>query len=150
MMAAGKDSANYSVEFALGTVYENISGDAGKTSAERHEAFENAIVAYENSIRLNPDYFEGNYYLGALYVNQAAGVNDEATKLPLEESAKYDQLKKETDGLLEKATPFLEKAATLQPEDINTLVALKQIYSRTGKPDKMKGVQEKINAIQME
>ena len=44
--------------------------------------------------------------------------------------------------------PFLEKASELQPADINTLVALKQIYSRTGKTDKMKAVQEKINAIQ--
>jgi hypothetical protein len=146
--AAGKDSANYSVEFAIGTVYDNISNDTSKTMTDRKEAFENAIVAYKNSIRLNPDNFDGNYYLGALYVNQAAAVNDEATKLPLEETAKYDKLKKETDGFLEKAIPFLEKAAALQPADINTLVALKQIYSRTGKPDKMKAVQEKMNAIQ--
>ncbi|MCX6305811.1 MAG: tetratricopeptide repeat protein [Bacteroidetes bacterium] len=146
-MAVGKDSANSPVEFSLGTIYDNMSNDTSKTMTDRQEAFEKAIVAYQNSIRLNPDNFDGNYYLGALYVNKAATVNNEATKLPLEESAKYDKLKKETDGLLEKAIPYLEKAAALQPADINTLVALKQIYSRTNKPDKLKAVQVRLDGL---
>ena len=147
-VALAKDSTNYSVAFALGTIYDNISNDSSKTVAQRNEAFENAIGAYSNSIRLNHEYFEGNYNLGALYVNKAATINDEATRLPLEETAKFDKLKKEADSYLEKALPFLEKATELQPADINTLFTLKQIYSRTNKPDKVKAVQEKINAIQ--
>jgi Tfp pilus assembly protein PilF len=147
-VAMAKDSSNYSVAFALGTIYDNISNDSSKTEAQRQDAFENAIAAYRNSIRLNADYFEGNYNLGALYVNKAASINDEATKLPLEESVKFDKLKKEADGYLEKALPYLEKATELQPADINTLFTLKQIYSRTNKPEKMKAIQEKINAIQ--
>jgi hypothetical protein len=147
-VAMAKDSSNYSVAFALGTIYDNISNDTSRTSAERNQAFEDAIKAYSNSIKLNPEYFEGNYNLGALYVNKAASINDEATKLPLEETAKFDKLKKEADNYLEKALPFLEKATELQPDDVNTLFTLKQIYSRTNKPDKVKSVQEKINAIQ--
>ena len=126
----------------------NISNDTTKSPAQRAAAFDNAIGAYTKSIRLNPEYFEGNYNLGALYVNKAASINDEATKLPLEETAKFDKLKKEADSYLEKALPYLEKATELQPADINTLFTLKQIYSRTNKPDKVKSVQEKINAIQ--
>ncbi|MCX6305544.1 MAG: hypothetical protein NT040_11300 [Bacteroidetes bacterium] len=147
-VAMAKDSTNYSVAFALGTIYDNISNDTTRTPVERNEAFQNAIGAYSKSIRLNAEYFEGNYNLGALYVNKAASINDEATKLPLEETAKFDKLKKEADSYLEKALPFLEKATELQPADINTLFTLKQIYSRTSKPDKVKAVQEKINAIQ--
>ena len=41
-----------------------------------------------------------------------------------------------------------DKAIELQPADINTLFTLKQIYARTNKPDKVKAVQEKINAAQ--
>ena len=147
-VAMAKDSTNYSVAFALGTIYDNISNDTNRTLVQRQEAFENAISSYKNAIRLNADYFEGNYNLGALYVNKAASINDEATKLPLEETAKFDKLKKEADSYLEKALPYLEKATELQPADINTLFTLKQIYSRTSKPDKVKAVQEKINAIQ--
>ncbi len=146
--AMAKDSTNYSVAFALGTIYDNISNDTSKTIAERQEAFNNAVSAYSKSIRLNPDYFEGNYNLGALYVNKAAGINEEATKLPLEATAQFDKLKKEADTYLEKALPYLEKATELQPNDVNTLFTLKQIYSRTNKPDKVKAVQELINAAQ--
>ena len=147
-VALAKDSANYSVAFALGTIYDNISNDTLKAQSQRTEAFEDAAKAYSRAIKLNPEYFEANYNLGALYVNKAATINDEANKLPLDAASKYDKLKQEADLYLGKALPFLEKATALQPADLNTLVTLKQIYSRTNKPDKLKAIQEKINAIQ--
>jgi len=147
-VAMAKDSSNYSVAFALGTIYDNISNDSARTQAERNEAFDNAIRAYKYSIRVNPEYFEGNYNLGALYVNKAASINDEATRLPLEETVLFDKLKKEADSYLEMALPYLEKATDLQPDDVNTLFTLKQIYVRTNKPEKVKEVQEKINKVQ--
>ncbi|MEI7498844.1 MAG: hypothetical protein WCK84_00240 [Bacteroidota bacterium] len=147
-VAMAKDSTNSSVAFAMGTIYDNISNDTTKTVAQRKEAFDNAVVAYTNAIRLNAEYFEGNYNLGALFVNKAASINDEANKLPLDATAHYDKLKKEADLYLEKALPYLEKATDLQPDDVNTLYSLKQIYARTNKTDKMKQVQEKINAAQ--
>lgn len=147
-VAMAKDSTNYSVAFALGTIYDQVSNDTTRSAAEREKAFTNAVSAYSNSIRLNPEYFEGSYNLGALYVNKAAAINDEANRLPLDETAKFDKLKAEADGYLERAMPYLEKAITLQPDDLNTLFTLKQIYARTNKPDKVKEVQEKINAAQ--
>ena len=147
-VALAKDTSNFSVAFALGTIYDALANDTTKPANVREQAFNDAIAAYGTSIRLNPEYFEGNYNLGALYVNKAAGINDEATKLPLEESAKFDKLKKEADTYLEKALPYLEKATALQPDDVNTLYTLKQIYARTNKPDKAKAIQEKINAVQ--
>ncbi|MDP1624120.1 MAG: hypothetical protein Q8M08_17490 [Bacteroidales bacterium] len=147
-VAMAKDSTNFSVSFALGTIYDNISNDSSNAQVERKKAFEDAIMAYLNSIRLNPEYFEGNYNLGALYVNKAATINDEANRLPLEATAQYDKLKSEADGLLEKALPFLEKATELQPDDINTLYTLKQIYARTNQRDKVAAIDAKIDAIQ--
>ena len=147
-VALAKDSTNYSVAFALGTIYDNISNDSSKTVAQRNEAFENAVAAYKNAIKLFADYFEGNYNLGALFVNKAASINDEANKLPLDATAQYEKLKKEADSYLEQALPYLEKATELQPADLNTLISLKQIYARTNKTEKMKEVQEKINAAQ--
>lgn len=142
------DPSNYTVSFALGTIYDNISNDTTKSVAERQKAFSDAISTYENALKLNPEYFDGNYNLGALYVNKAAGINDEANKLPLDESAKFDQLTKEATGFLMKALPYLEKAIQLQPNDANTLYTLKQIYTRNNQPDKVKEIQEKINNLQ--
>jgi hypothetical protein len=147
-LAMEKDSANASVAFALGTIYDNLSNDSTKTTDFRFSSFENAVKAYSQAIALNQEYFEANYNLGAIYVNKAASVNDEANKLPYDATSQFDKLKKEADGYLEKALPYLEKAAELQPTDLNTLYSLKQIYSRTGQKDKVKEVNDKINAAQ--
>jgi hypothetical protein len=147
-LASEKDTSNQTVFFALGTIYDNISNDTLKPAKVREEAFNAAIVSYERAIKLSPDYFEPNYNIGALYVNKAATINDQANKLPLDADAEFKKLKAEADGYLEKATPYLEKASDLMPSDINTLYSLKQIYSRLNKTDKLKAVNDKINALQ--
>jgi tetratricopeptide (TPR) repeat protein len=114
----------------------------------REEAFNSAIDAYKRAIKLSPGYFEPNYNIGALYVNKAATINDQANKLPLDADAEYKKLKAEADGYLEKATPYLETAAELMPDDINTLYSLKQIYSRLNKTEKLKAISDKINSLQ--
>jgi len=147
-VAKEKDTTNYSVFFALGTIYDNLSNDTAKSLPIRTEAFENAIKCYKDALRLNDTYFEASYNLGALYVNKAASINDEANKLPLDATAQYDKLKKEADYYLEKALPYLEIATSLQPDDLNTLFSLKQIYARTNKADKVKEIQAKIDQVQ--
>ncbi len=146
-VALKQDSTNASVAFAMGTIYDNLSNDTARTVGERSDAFKNALDAYKNAIRLNADYFDAIYNLGAIYVNKAATIEEEANKLPLDATAKYDQLKAEANSYLETALPYLEKATTLQPSDLNTLVTLKQIYARTNQNDKVKAIQEKINEL---
>jgi hypothetical protein len=146
-LASEKDTSNQTVFFALGTIYDNLSNDTLRSEKVREETFNAAIDSYKHAIRLNPSYFEPNYNIGALYVNKAAGINDQANKLPLDAETEFKKLKTEADGYLELATPYLEKASELQPTDINTLYSLKQIYARTNKPDKLKGVNEKIEAL---
>ena len=147
-LATKKDTANPTVFFALGTIYDNLSNDTAKPEKVRDGAFDLAVKSYQSAIRLNQNYFEPNYNIGALYVNKAAGIMDVAGKLPLDAEAEYNKLKKEADGFLEMAVPYLEKADELQPNDINTLVSLKQIYARTNKTVKLKEVNEKIDALQ--
>jgi hypothetical protein len=146
-LATQKDTSNATVFFALGTIYDNISNDTIKTDAVRAEAFNDAIDTYKKAIKLNPAYFEPNYNIGALYVNKAATINDQANKLPLDAEQEFKKLKGEADNYLELATPYLEKAAELQPTDINTLYSLKQIYARTNKVDKLKAINERIEAL---
>ena len=147
-MATEKDTANPTVFFALGTIYDNISNDTLKSEKVREETFRLAIDAYKSAIKLSPNYFEPNYNLGALYVNKAATINDFANKLPLDAEVQYKKLKTEADQLLEIATPYLEKAIELQPNDVNTLYSLKQIYARTNKTDKLKAINEMIDRLQ--
>jgi tetratricopeptide (TPR) repeat protein len=146
--AIGKDPSNPTVFFALGTVYDLFSNDITKPEQERQESFSKAIDAYKSAIALNPDYFEANYNLGALYVNQAANFNDKANKQPVEAQQEFERLKAEADKYLEAAIPYLEKAAEVRPDDINTLSSLKQIYTRLNRAAELRVITGKINALQ--
>jgi tetratricopeptide (TPR) repeat protein len=126
------DNTNPSIYFAVGTIYDQV-GD-----------IEKAVAAYENAIKLKPDYFEPYYNLGALYVNQAADILDKANDLPLDAVAQYEEEKAKADKMLEKSLPYLEKALELMPEDVNTMVSLKEIYTRLGMTDKLKMIDEKL------
>ena len=127
------DSSNPSIFFAVGTIYDQM-GD-----------FEKASEAYQNAIKLKADYFEPNYNLGALYVNQAADILDKANDLPLDAVAQYDQEKARANEMLSKSLPYLERALELSPDDTNTMVSLKEIYTRLGMTDKLKAIDEKLH-----
>ncbi len=129
--AVKTDPLNPTIHYAVGASYDQMGN---KGEAEK---------AYLKAIELKPDYFEANYNLGALYVNQAAEIQNEANKLKLGDS-NYDVMKKEADGILQKSLPFLEKATSIDPSDKSTLLALKEIYTRLGMYDKLKDVNSKL------
>lgn len=126
------DNTNPSIFFAVGTIYDQM-GDIAK-----------AISAYENAIALNATYFEANYNLGALYVNQAADILDKANDLPLNAVEEYDAEKARADEMLRKAVPYLERSLELEPEDVNTMVSLKEIYTRLNMTEKLEAINEKL------
>ncbi len=147
-LAAQKDTTNQTIFFALGTIYDKITNDTIQTEQARAEAFGLAVSAYKSAIKLDPKYFDPNYNIGALYVNKAASINDEANKLPLDADAQFKKLKEEANQYLILAAPHLEVATEIQPNDLNTLYSLKQIYVRTNQTDKLKELNARIDALQ--
>lgn len=143
-----KDTTNYSVYFALGTIYDKIVNDSLTDDQTRREALGKAIQAYQKSLKLNPEYFSALYNIGALCVNTAATIETKANSLPLDKVEEYEQMKVELTKYLEMAAPFLEQASNMQPDDVNTLQTLRLIYSRTGQNDKLKEVNTKIDSLQ--
>jgi tetratricopeptide (TPR) repeat protein len=143
-----KDPNNPSIYMVMGTIYDRIVQDPESDSITKDKSFNSAVEAYEKALAINPDYFDAAYNLGALFVNRAAMILDVANKLPLDEAEKFDKMSGEADKYLEKAIPYLENASTLEPNDLNTLYSLKQIYARKKMNDKMKEVNLKINSIQ--
>lgn len=131
-LAIEKDDTNATLFFAAGTVYDKI------------KSIDKAIEMYQSAININPEYFDANYNLGALYYNQAAEKVLEARNLPLNEVEKYDALITEGKNLMEKALPYLEKADSIQPADGVTLQTLKEIYTRLNMMEKLKGINERL------
>ncbi|NCA84309.1 MAG: tetratricopeptide repeat protein [Clostridia bacterium] len=132
-LAIVKDKTNPSLFFAAGTIYDKMGN------------FEKARDMYVSAIETDPNYFDANYNLGALYFNKAVERITEAGNLPLNETAKYDQMMDEGKVMMQKALPYLEKADSIQESDQITLQTLKEIYTRLGMMDKVKGVNERLN-----
>ncbi|MBW6491569.1 MAG: tetratricopeptide repeat protein [Lentimicrobium sp.] len=134
--AVKTDPMNPTIHYAVGVNYA-LMGDVAE-----------AEKAYLKAVEINPDYFEANYNLGALYVNEAALSIEEANKLPLSAVQEYDALKVKADDILRKSIPFLEKASALDTTDRSTLLSLKEIYTRLQMYDKMKEINDKISELE--
>lgn len=144
VLAAEIDTTNPTIFFAIGAKYNEVVDDTTKTDEMRFDAFDKAVEAYDKSINIKPDYFNPYYNMGALYVNRASNIYIEANKLPFEQQKKYEALVNEAKTYLEKSLPYLEKAHELEPDDISTLVSLKEIYTRLNKLDMLKIINEKL------
>lgn len=129
--AVEQDPTNENLFFLLGKTYD----DKGEyTVAEEY---------YKKAAEINPGFFEAYYNIGAIYVNKAAEVQAEANDLPLNETAKYDELTTLANTNLEKAVPYLEQSLELKPTDLPTINALKEAYARLKMNDKLQKLNEK-------
>ncbi|MCK9162792.1 MAG: tetratricopeptide repeat protein [Bacteroidales bacterium] len=106
-----------------------------------------AITMYNQSLELKPIQTEANYGLGVLYFNSAVDLKEKADKLPFDATKEYDKLQKESKGNFSLAIPYFEKVLAIKSKDINTLNALKIIYSRLEMTDKYKEVNAVLDSL---
>jgi tetratricopeptide (TPR) repeat protein len=144
-LAVEKDNTNPTIFFAVGVAYDQLKTEKPESEAEY---FEKAEKAYEKAISLDPGYFDPTYNLGALYVNSAAVLIEEANKLPLDKDKEYNALIEKANEYLNKAMPSLERALDIQPDDFNSMVSLKEIYTRLNKLEKLQEMNQRIKEHQ--
>jgi len=146
--AVKKDTTNQTIYFAVGANYNILGNDVSKPADFRAACYEKAEKAYLKALSIKADYFDAAYNLGALYVNKASTLIEEANKLDLKETVKYDKLKLDADNMLKLAIPYLEKAHQLDAKDTSSMTALKEIYARLQMNDKLKAINEAMKAAQ--
>ncbi len=145
-LAVKQDTTNPSLWFAAGVNYEQMMKNQ-ETDSLKKAFMDEAVHSYEQALELKPDYYKPAFNLGAIYVNRAATLQNKANQLPLDQTEKYNAMKKEADSTLKKALPYLEKAQDIKPNDLNTLQSLKEIYARLNKNEKLKEVNTKIQKL---
>jgi tetratricopeptide (TPR) repeat protein len=143
---------NVSVYVTLGQVYDKLYQDqAGTDPAAAEESFKKALQYYQQGLEKDPKNFDAVYSIGALWYNKAAAYSLELNELANDYSAegnrKYDAKKKEMDEAFAKAQPFFQQAETINPKDLNTLIALREIYARQENYPKVDEYKAKIEAL---
>lgn len=152
--AVEMDPENISVYTTLGSVYDNLSTQAAKDGDKEksQKYFDKALEWFNSALEKEPNNFDALYSLGALYYNKAASytdaLNELANDFSKEGNKKYDALKVEMDNLFDKSFPFFQRAEKINDKDINTLLAIKEIYARQNDIEKSNEYKERIEALQ--
>lgn len=144
---------NISVPTTLGNVYDQLYqkslAEGNKEVAHQH--FESAREYVSRALAINPSHFEAVYMMGALEYNRAVEyateVNELADDYTREGTKKYEAKQKEMVAQFDRALPHFEKAEMLNPDDTNTLLALREIWARKGDFEKSNQYKEKLERI---
>ena len=152
-IALEKEPDNQSVILTLGQVYDQLqvkANEAGETEKAKGY-FDKSLEYYNSALAQDPDNFDLNYSIGALYYNNAAGftpmLNEVANDFSKEGEAKYNEIKEQMSALFDKALPYFEKADSINGKDRNTLIALKEIAARKDDFAKSNEYKERLEAL---
>ncbi len=133
--AIEKEPGNKSLYFTLGNVYDQFYQSAvteGDKEKEQ-EYFNKAMEQYDKALEIDADYVDAVYGKGALYYNKAASISKELQDMPVDVPAeKFKAKQDEQLAQFDKALPYFKRAEQMNPNDINTLIALKEIFARKG------------------
>jgi tetratricopeptide (TPR) repeat protein len=152
---------NADINFNLALLYLGMANPKeGAKPANGAELYGKAEGCFKKAMAASPENANYAYNFGTLYYMQAYDVNEQMNNITgtsPAEMKKYDELKKQRDGLFGKAQPQMEKAysvfstGTVKDSDKDTyracLVALKQMYAVADNKAKKDEVSAKLDAL---
>lgn len=135
--ALEKEPDNITLYTTMGNVYDNLyqieAGEEGNPE-KAAEYFDSSLSYYEQALAKDPSFTDATYSIGALYFNRAAklteGLTAMADDFSKEGQRKYEVLQGEVEAEFSKALPYFIEVEKKKPADVNTLIALKEIYAR--------------------
>ena len=128
-----KEPKNVSLYFTLGNVYDNLSQQE-KDPAKAQGYTDEAMVYYKKTLEMDAKNSDAIYSIGASFYNKAAQFSKEMKKLESDFSKegqkKYEASEKLMIAEFDKALPYFKKAESINANDQNTLIALKEIFAK--------------------
>jgi tetratricopeptide (TPR) repeat protein len=137
-IAKADDPTNYSLYYAAGIMYLNQNFF--------DEAIENLTKAHDME-----DSFDTNYGLGAAYINYGGDIFLKANDIV--DINEYNEAVEEANAQYIKALPFLEKALEYDPENLDVMRSLQELYFRLRQKDeslniKYQEIRAKIQSLE--
>ena len=147
--AIAKEPDNVGLYTALGNTYMNLSTDTAATAERQAEYMAKSIEYYEEALARDEANVDATYSIGSLYFNKAVGLTNEMNQLGTSKAdqQRYDELNTEINELFEQALPYFEKAESMDPNDRNTLIALKEIYARQNDFEKSNVYRDRLESM---
>lgn len=135
--AIQKDPNNPSLYYNLGVITAE-QGDKDK-----------AMEYYKKSLALDPNNENTNLNVASAILSGEEAIVEEMNNLGTSkaDNAKYEKLKGERENIHKSAIPYLEKVLEINPENIDAIRTLMNIYRNVGDTDKYKTMKAKLEEL---
>jgi hypothetical protein len=147
-----KEPTNVTLVQTLGNVYDNLAQQSAEKDPAKAEEYTAESTKYFNkTLEMDPNNVDAIYSLGASYFNKAAKISQQMKKIESDFSKegqkKYAEMEKTMMAEFDKALPFFQKAESKDPNDRNTLIALKEIFARKNDLEKAKEFKNRLQNV---
>lgn len=138
--AVAEDPQNKTLNFYLGYVNSKL------------EFWEEAKKNFNAALKIDPMYFDAQYYLAQIYYIEADKIKREMNNLGISDADKKKklQLDKELVDKYRIAMPYWEQAEKLNPSDSDVLDKLSTIYYYLGEDAKAARVEKRLKELGLE
>lgn len=115
---------------------------------EKSGDIDGALEEYRRTVSADSEFFEGNYYAGALYLEKARNIITEVNDLSDEEWEKQSPIMiGQADDLYADALPYFDKALELKPDNTDIMEILYQIHTRLRNDSQVEAYDKKLGEL---
>ena len=115
---------------------------------EKSGDLEGALEEYKKAVVADPEFFEGNYYAGAIYLDKARDIETEVNNLSDDDwEAKSEGMLEQANNLYVEALPYFTMASDLQPDNTDIMEILYRVHSRLKNDAKVEEYNKRLTEI---
>lgn len=109
---------------------------------------EGGLVDYKKAVEVDPNFFEGNYYTGALLLELSRKILNDLNALSDAEWEKQSQtLGKQADDLYRQSIPYFTKAVEIRPDNTDIMIILYQVHFRLKNNAEAEALDKKLTEL---
>lgn len=153
-LAIKAEPENISLYNVLGNTYDNLYQRAVKEGnmEEAEDYFQKAFAQFKKAHKIDADSSIPVYSMGQLFYNKAAlktvDLQEYASDYSSEGMKKYEAARAEVFKQFDNALPFFQMSEALDPNDVNTLIALKEIFAKKDNIETSNIFKERLDKVQ--
>jgi tetratricopeptide (TPR) repeat protein len=91
-----------------------------------------ALTEYKRAVELDSTLSDAMYMCGLVYIDRANEITEQMNNLGLNETRKYNALKDKQKGVFEESLQYFEKSYEMNPNDMDIVRALMEVYRKVG------------------
>ncbi|WP_111669697.1 tetratricopeptide repeat protein [Algoriphagus litoralis] len=141
---------------AMAQINDALSNDPNNTGLllrsgylkEQAGDLEGGLADYKKAVEVDPNFFEGNYYTGALLLEQATKMLNTLNDLSDAEWEKQSPIiGKKADENYKDAVKYFEKALEIKPDNTDIMIILYQVHTRLKNTAEAEALDKKLTEL---